>query len=227
MPLLKRARLTQGAFSRHFSSKKELLREAIDERVYSRAVHAGRVGILYWAERSLDSYFLASLQSLRFLRIDVCPIEKCLFNGRYARICAPGHGWQVSPGNAARGRDPDSKDPLAGKHGSGLDGSWFAVYPTIETLVAQVGRRGSRDWFVHSRHARIAAMQPLAEAFGKIARIPILQRRSRHYTNRKIFAYKRHRTQPGVEIASKDCTRDSAKLLWGAFQSGATASGSR
>jgi len=72
----------------------------------------------------------------------------------------------------------------------------------------------------HSRHARIAAMQPLAEAFGKIARIPILQRRSRHYTNRKIFAYKRHRTQPGVEIASKDCTRDSAKLLWGAFQSG-------
>ena len=28
---LKRARLTQGAFSRHFSSKKELLREAIDE----------------------------------------------------------------------------------------------------------------------------------------------------------------------------------------------------
>jgi AcrR family transcriptional regulator len=137
MPLLKRARLTQGAFRRHFSSKKELLREAIDERVYSRAVHAGRVGILYWAERSLDSYFLASLQSLRFLRIDVCPIEKCLFNGRYARICAPGHGWRVSQGNAARGRDPDSKDPLAGKHGSGLDGSWFAVYPTIETLVAQ------------------------------------------------------------------------------------------
>ena len=136
--LLKRARLTQGAFSRHFSSKKELLREAIDERVYSRAVHAGRVGILYWAERSLDSYFLASLQSLRFLRTDVCPIEKCLFNGRYARICAPGHGWRVSPGNAARGRDPDSKDPLAGKHGSGLDGSWFAVYPTIETLVAQL-----------------------------------------------------------------------------------------
>ena len=58
--------------------KKELLREAIDERVCSRAVYAGRVGILYWAERSLDSYFLASLQSLRFLRIDVCPIEKCL-----------------------------------------------------------------------------------------------------------------------------------------------------
>ena len=28
---LKRARLTQGAFSRHFSSKEELLREAIDE----------------------------------------------------------------------------------------------------------------------------------------------------------------------------------------------------
>ena len=116
MPLLKRARLTQGAFKRHFSSKKGTTPRGDRRKVYSRAVHAGRVGILYWAERSLDSYFLASLQSLRFLRIDVCPTKKCLFNGRYARICAPGHGWRVSPGNAARGRDPDSKDPLAGKH---------------------------------------------------------------------------------------------------------------
>ena len=83
----------------------------------------------------LDLYFLASLQSLRFLRIDVCPIEKCLFNGRYARICAPGHGWQVSPGNAARGRDPDSKDPLAGKHGSGLDGSLVCCLSDHRTSV--------------------------------------------------------------------------------------------
>jgi hypothetical protein len=66
---LKQARLTQGAFSHSVGTflqkrnkgTKELLREAIDESVYSRAVHAGRVGILYWAERSLDSHFLASL----------------------------------------------------------------------------------------------------------------------------------------------------------------------
>jgi hypothetical protein len=57
---------------------KELLREAIDERVYSRAVHAGRVGILYCAERSLDSYFLASLQSLRFLTHRRLPYRKML-----------------------------------------------------------------------------------------------------------------------------------------------------
>jgi high-affinity iron transporter len=78
MPLLKRARLTQGAFRRHFSSKKELLREAIDERVDSRAVHARQGGNIVLGGTLVGLVLSAIVAVLTFLTHRRLPYRKML-----------------------------------------------------------------------------------------------------------------------------------------------------